>query len=295
MMRLTCAIAAAALLILGLSGPAEATSLKAGPASFILHNVTPGKLYDVYAMTGLRLTITNDDDESETWVLSTHRPSEGGHWEKGYGEIPDPKWCLFDRTEITVPPKTDGNVNFFLKIPDDEQYYNQHWIVTLNISGKPVKGTSVALAVNIRGQIETESKADVKARPAGALGMRPSLVEFERMTPGGTAEAQVELYNNSPGDRTYTLSSLLADSTVDRTVYFTEGYSQIPDAAWITHENTVAIKQGQSAVIRLGLRVPDDPANLGKKWEELLLITPDDGLPEFVRIQVQTAEGPKKS
>ena len=86
----------------GLVGRVGAASLKVAPARFILHDVKPGKLYDIYAATGLRITIYNDDDTTRTWLLSTHRPSERGKWEKGYGEIPDPRWCWFEKNEITV-------------------------------------------------------------------------------------------------------------------------------------------------------------------------------------------------
>ena len=44
-------------------------------------------------------------------------------------------------------------------------------------------------------------------------------------------------------------------------------------------------------MLRLKLNVPDDPAHYGKKWEDMVLIQPDNGLPEFVRVQVETRTG----
>src|ERR1035437_3652423 len=90
------------------SGRLEAASLKVGPAGFIIHNVVPGKAYDVYKATGLQLTIYNDDTVAKTYLLSAHRPSEGGTWEKGYLEIPDPKWCWFDQNEIIVEANSNA-------------------------------------------------------------------------------------------------------------------------------------------------------------------------------------------
>ena len=163
-------------------GAPYAASLKVAPAQFIVHDVEPGKAYDIYAETGLRLSVYNDDDVARTWVLTTHRPSERGRWERGYGEIPDAKWCWFDRTEITVGANSRGYAHLFLRIPEEEQFYNQHWVVTLSIRGKG--GTSfIGLGIDVRMQIETKSKTGSKVPPYGALGLQPSAVQFDTVAP----------------------------------------------------------------------------------------------------------------
>ena len=55
---------------------------------------------------------------------------------------------------------------------------------------------------------------------------------------------------------------------------------------------TVHIEPGGTSALRLKLNVPDDPAHYDKKWEDMVLIQPDKGLPEFVRVQVETRTGP---
>ena len=147
--------------------PSQGASLKVSPAKFILHDVVPGKLYDIHKETGLRLTIYNDTDTVRTWSLSTHRPSERGRWEKGYGEIPNPEWCWFENDEVAVPPNGKAYAHFYVKIPDDEKYLNQHWVCTLSVGSKP-STAGIAVAVDVRARIETKSKA----QPAGATGRR---------------------------------------------------------------------------------------------------------------------------
>jgi len=302
------AMLALSLFFLGWHGWGQAASLRVAPARFIVHNMEPGRLYDVYKETGLRLTIYNDDDTSRTWVLSTHRPSERGRWETGYAEIPDPGWCWFDKSEVTVAAKSAGHAHLYLKIPKEEKYFNQHWVVTLGVGGKPGRG-GISLAVDVRVQIETKSKADTKAKPDGALGLKPSMVRFEDATPGENVEARVVLYNNDDTTHTYTTASLFENAEIERKAYLTHSYEAIPDPAWIGmtgsvgREKKVRIEPGGSAVLGLRLQVPGagpDPTgarsarvHFGKKWEDILLIQPDKGLPGFVRVQVQTRDGPK--
>ena len=277
---------------MGSLGQPEAASLKVAPARFIVHNVKPGNLYDIYAETGLRLTIYNDDEVSRTWLLSTHRPSERGRWEKGYAEIPDARWCWFEKNEITVEAKSKAYANLYLKIPDEEKYYNQHWIVTLGVGGNSGR-PGISLAVDIRVQIETKSNADVNASPHGLIGLKPSMIRFEQVTPGRSENAQVVLYNNDETEHDYTIISLFEDSQTEKGTYLTHSYKAIPNTAWVSGKKKIWISPGGSVALHLELKVPADAANFSKKWEDILLIQPDEGPARFVRVQILTQEKAK--
>jgi hypothetical protein len=270
----------------------EAASLKVSPGRFLIHNVKPGRLYDVYRETGLRLTIYNDDSATRTWILSVHRPSERGKWEKGYAEIPNAKWCWFDRGEVTMGPRSKAYANLFLKIPDEEKYLNQHWVVTLGVEGKPGRA-GISLAVDIRAQIETVSVGKLEARPYGLLGLKPSMVELADMVPGTGRKGQVALYNNDVTTHTYMMTSLFEDKGIEHKAYLTQSYDPIPDFRWISRENSIQIGPNGAANLSLGLQIPDAAAYFGQKWEEILLILPDQGLPGFVRVQIRTRDKAK--
>ena len=278
--------------LLTVASRTEAASLKVAPARFIVHNVEPGTLYDIYGETGLRLTVYNDDDVSRTWVLSTHRPSERGHWEKGYAEIPDARWCWFDHDEITVEPNGKVYAHLFLRVPGEEKYYNQHWVVTLGVDGKP-GGGGIALAADVRAQIETKSKADGTVKPDGPLGLTPSIIRFEDVAPGSSMKGEVVLHNNTQRPHDYAISALLDMPNIERKTYLTHSYAALPETRWLAHKAKLRIKPGASAVMGLTLKIPDEAAHFGKKWEALLLIRPDDGRAGFVRVQVETKEQPK--
>lgn len=270
----------------------EAASLKVAPARFIVHNVAPGKLYDIYRETGLRLTIFNDDDVSRTWLVSAYRPSERGSWEKGYAEIPDAKWCWFDNNEVTVEPNGKAYAQLFLNVPEDEKYFNQHWVVTLGVDGKPGRG-GIALAADVRVQIETKSKADVAGPPDGPLGVVPASLRFEDIVPGQAADVKATIFNNSAVVHDYDLLPLFSLPDIERATYLTQSYEAVPDAKWLTYESRVHIEPGRSADLAVHVTIPGDAAFLGKKWEELLLIQPDNAPAGFVRVQILTKEKSK--
>jgi len=275
-------------LIVAVGNRPQAASLKVAPARFIIHNVEPGRLYDISQETGLGLTIFNDDPATATWLLTTHRPSERGRWEKGYSEIPDSRWFWFEKSSITIGPHNKGCAKMYLQIPAGEQYYNQHWVVTLGIGSPPGPG-GIALAVDVRAQIETKSKADVTVRPHGPLGLRPTAVCFAEARPGGTERAEAVVHNNSETTRTYTITSLQEHGELESKVYLSQSHKAIPDRRWIEYEKTLCIPPGGSGVLPLALNLPRDVV-AGKNWEDVLFVQPDEGLAGFLRVQVRTVK-----
>ncbi len=276
------AVLAAALL--GVVAQVEAASLKVSPARFIVHDVHPGVQYDIYKETGLRITVFNDDDTERAWLLSVHRPSERGTWERGYAEIPDASWCWFDRSEVTVPPKGIAYAHLFLRVPEEEKFLNQRWVVTLGVDGKPGAG-GIALAADIRVQIETKSAADVKQEPDGPLGTVPSILQLEGMTPGALEKKSVTLYNNDTKAHSYTITPLFSDPAIEQSVYLTHSFETLPDPKWITFPEKISIAPGHTGTLDLEVWVPNGAAHSGKKWESVLLIQPDEGRAGFVRVR----------
>ncbi len=266
---------------------AEAASLKVSPAQFMVQDVEPGKLYDIYAETGLRLTVFNEDDAARTWRLSTHRPSERGRWEKGYAEIPDATWCWFGENEIALSPNSAGFGHVFLRIPDDEQYYNQHWIVTLNVAGQS-GGLGLGLAVDIRMQIETKSKNDLTSPPHGPLALEPAALLFEDVQPGIPHRASVRLHNNDSVSRTYAIGSLFLDKKHEAKTYLTQSYQLLPSHEWLKHDTSLAVEPGSARSLELTLKIPEEAAHFGRKWEDCILVQPDEGRAGFVRVRIET-------
>lgn len=280
-------------LLSGAGGMSHAASLKVSPARFIVHDVAPGVEYDVYQETGLRITIYNDDDTPRTWIVSTHRPSERGQWERGYTEIPDAAWCWFDRNEITVQPGDKAFAHLFIKVPPGAKYNNQHWVVTLGIDGAP-GAAGLALAADVRVQIETKSVSEPGERPDGFLGLAPSIVAFDSVDPGSRLAGAFNLYNNDSKPHRYAIASLYDDASIDPKVYATSTYTPLSDLSWLTFIREIEIGPGGSGAVNLELMVPEGATPAGTRHEAILLVKPDTGPPGFVRVRA-VIEGPAET
>jgi hypothetical protein len=216
-----------------------------------------------------------------------HRPSECGKWEKGYLEIPDPKWCWFDSNEITIAANSKGYANLYLKIPDEEKYYNQHWIVTLGITGKPGPGGGgIALAINIRVQIETGSRTDLKGKPDGLIGVVPATITLK------DGKGEVAIFNNSDTTQTYKIYPLAEKEKLERT-YLSAGFKPLPETKWLkinptwfgTNSPTLKIPPGGSKTFRVELLTPQSERRPGEKWESIIFIEGKENT-GFLRVQI---------
>ena len=268
------------------SSRVEAASLKVSPAGFIIHNVVPGRTYDVYAETGLQLSIYNDDKVAHTYSLSTHRPSEGGRWEKGYLEIPEAQWCRFEHDEITIGAFSNGYARCFLLIPDEERYYNQHWVVTMGVADKPGLG-GIGVAVDIRAQIETQSRTRLRSgHPDGLMGIVPSTLVLSP-----TEKGEVVVFNNGTTSETYKIYAL-ADKSKWRT-YMAAGFLALPDADWLDLGVTsLTIPAGGKSPLSITAALPEAVRKSADRYEAIILVE-GKGATGFLRVRIMESDAKK--
>jgi len=270
----------------------DAASLKVSPGGFMVQNISPGKTYNLQETTKIKLSIFNDDTSTHTYALTVHKPSAVGNWEKGYLEIPDPAWCWFSPNDVTICPQKVGYGNLFFKIPDRESYYNQRWVATIGILGKQEQGIGFGLGIYVRVQIETEPKAKTTEPPDGLIGLRPSLVSFDNIPPGGTHTQNLTIFNNDSEKRSFNITSLSKYPDIKSSTYLTSSYSQIPDPAWISLDrNKLTIDPQDSKVLTIKISIPKDGNLSDKKWEEILFVEPENGRSLFIRVRITTAKG----
>lgn len=278
---------------------AEEASLEPGsiglsvePGGLLIQHVEPGETYDFAQKAGIALKISNRNRSERIYRLSTHRPSEIGNrkWLEGYTEIPDPSWFWFERDEVSVGPDGDAYVKMYVKVPEGDEYANQHWVVSIAVEGKAQSGEMLALAAYPRYQIETASSIESDSIPVGPLGMKPSILSFEGVPLGVRQSGSITLYNSDAASHQYSVSikTVPVDPTREQIVA-SPGYDWIPEPKWITLGGSeLTIDAGQRAAIEVNLVVADKAQFHGQKWEALLWIEPDEGLPRFARIQIET-------
>ena len=280
------------------------------PGGILIQKVEPGETYDLYEKSGVALIIENKDENPHTYTIDTFKPSHVGNkkWLEGYSQIPDPAWFWLESSEVTVEAQSRKNVRMFLKIPDEEKYYNQHWTVSLGVRGKPEAGNMLSLAVYPRYQIETESKTGLKERPDGLTGIEPATLVFENVPLGKKQKKKIKMYNNDTIKHYYTLTSKIIEVDPTREQIGTSpGYAWIPNRKWLKpgsnlkniftslflRKRRVKILPNEDKELAVAVKIPKKKEHYQKKWEALIFIEPDEGRSSFVRVQIETEKIPE--
>ena len=298
------------LLLVFSQGIVLAAGITIEPGQILIQNVPPGTSYDIFEKTGIKLKVINQDTVVHTYAITIAKPSKvsTGTWLKGYLEIPDPSWFYLEKNELTIGPNDTGYVKMYLKIPNEEKYYNQHWVVAIPIEGKPGKGqVEIMLALYPQFLIETESKVSVGEKPDGLVGLEPSIVLLKDALLGKITKAKVTIYNNDKVAHTYRLNAIapkLISETKKQEISPSPGYSWLPDVKWVRPKpgnilgifspvKTVTVKAGKNAIFPIEVVVPRNDSYYGQKWEVILMAEPEKGealagQAGFVRLRIET-------
>lgn len=255
------------------------TGLSVEPGSLFIQHVTLGRAYNLYHDLNVPLVIRHKGDNPRIYCLSTYKPSEIGKLVEGYSDIFDPSWLWFDKNEVSIPPNGSATVQMYLRVPDEERFYNQHWTVAIKVETKLEPGEMLALGVVSRIHIETEIKEGIKEKPVGLLGFDHSRVKIEGK--GG----EVRIFNNDKKKHQYHFQVFVPPTdTKHEQISLSPGFNWIPDIGWIkVNHQKIRIGQGKARKIKLQF---SPPAGEVKPWEALLMVHSDEGSAGFVRIQI---------
>jgi hypothetical protein len=266
--------------------------LSVEPGWLLIRNVPVGQLYDVDYWTKTRFKVRNSSDKPRCYRLKADKPEKVGvKVLKGYAGIPDPAWFWFENKEVPTPANGAEETKMFACIPNEEKYCNQKWAVGIDVEGKPEAGEGLALAVSPVFYIETEARSDVKEKPAGFLGLAPATIALENSALGQCAGvARIKVYNNDSWPHRYKVSSIVPSAAPGRqAIGVSSGFSWIPDRAWLKPDvSDLAIGAGEMKEIVLDLNIPENTAFLYQCWEGLIFVESEEGLANFVRVQIKT-------
>lgn len=279
------------IFILGTHLPAFGIGIKVWPGSMIIQNSPLGEIYDLDKEKGIKLKITNEDEIAHTYSITAYQPSNiGSEGAIGYLDIPNPEWLYFEKSEIKIGANSEGETKMYLKVPQEDKYYNQHWVVSVGVETKPEAGGMFVLACYPRFLIETQSKEDLTEKPYGSIAFAPSVVIFDAVQYGSLKKAKIKIYNNDIIKHSYKIEPLDRDSeAAKRWISLSSGYNWIPESKWITPgEAEITIPPQKNYELTVTLDIPKQEDNYGRKWEEIFLVTPDMGKTGFFRVQINT-------
>jgi hypothetical protein len=273
-------------------GKKEEMGLSVEPGGLLIQKVPVGQLYDMDYWIKKRFKIYNQSDRPRRYIIKVDKPVKiGVKVLKGYTQIPDPSWFWFEKNEVLVPAKGVEEVKMFLRIPNEEKYCNQKWAVGIDVEGKPETEERLVLAVSPVFYIETEGRSEVKERPAGFLGLVPGIVALENVALGRSKGiSKIKIYNNDTQPHRYKIGSIIPYAEQGKQVITpSPNFSWIPKREWLqTNRGTIKIGPDEQREIILDLDIPKKKEFLNQRWEGILFVESEEGLANFVRIQIKT-------
>lgn len=273
------------LVIIGICPISYAGGIRVSPGAFCLQGMDIGQDADL----GVDLVISNLGDTEDTFTARPIKPSQAKNkWLKGYSEIPDASWLYFKEDRVKIGPNSEGKLRMHLKVPEEERYLNQHWMVYVEVT---TEGTDKMFKVGVKPNymIETTSKKKIKERPYSVLGLAPTVVKATEVKEGKKEEVKFKIYNNDEKVHTYTLTSYIPEASEARQdISLTPGYEWVKDPGWVTPGKAkVKVKPGKTKEVALNVLVPKGLEYQDLGWEGIVFVEPDEGLSRFVRVQIE--------
>lgn len=276
----------------GIAQEKREIGLSVEPGGLLIQRVPIGQLYDMDYWIKMRFKVYNGSDKPRRYGIKVDKPHKiGAKILKGYSSIPEPAWFWFEKNEVLVPANSIEEVKMFLRIPDEEKYCNQKWAVGIEVEGKPEAEERIVLAVSPVFHIETEARSEVKERPAGLLGLVPGIVILENVSLGrNRAIAKIKVYNNDGLAHLYKINSIIPFAEPGRQVITpSPGFSWIPKKEWLKPTKTLLkIGPNEEREITLDLNIPKAKDYLNQRWEGIIFFESEEGLANFVRVQIKT-------
>jgi len=273
-------------------GEKEEMGLSVEPGGLVIQKVPIGQLYDMDSSIKMRFKISNQSDKPRCYAIKVDKPIKVGvKVLKGYMQIPDPSWFWFEKNEALVPANQGEEIKMFLRIPNEEKYCNQKWAVGIDVEGRPEAEERLVLAVSPVFYIETESRSEVKEKPAGFLGLVPGIVALENVALGRSKGiSKIRIYNNDTQPHRYKISSIIPHGEPGSQVIIpSPNFSWIPKKEWLqTDRGTVKIGSDEQKEIILDLDIPKKKEFLNQRWEGIVFFVSEEGIANFVRIQIKT-------
>ena len=253
------------------------------PASFCIEKFDIGQNTDL----GIDFVISDVQNIGPINLKSKEVPHD--RILKGYQPIPDPSWFYFLTSQIVPDKNGFAKARMFLRVPKEEQYYNQHWMVA--VTANPPRVGMFSLALTGFYMIETTSKTNIKTKPYGLLGLVPSRLTINQMIPEKIKHASFKIYNNDQILHTYQLSVHTFGVSLYKALRISQapGYEWIKQSNWIKpRDNKVIVKSGEVKEVLLDIQIPKGVSYSDEGWEGILMVTSTEsnGPSGFIRILI---------
>jgi hypothetical protein len=234
------------------------------PASFCLEKFDIGMNTDL----GIDLVLSNVSNLGPI-DLVVRKPDQNRIL-KGYQPIPDASWFYFLNPQIVPGKDGSAKARMFFKVPNDQKYLNQHWVV--HVAASPPKVGIFSMDLVGIYMIETRASANIKIPPYGPLGVVPSRLH---MVSGNNKSGKFVIYNNEQKPQTYNISVKTFDTSLYTKLQISQapGFEWIKDEKWISlSSEKITIKKQSSKELGVEVNIPKGQKYANEGWEAIIMV-----------------------
>lgn len=267
------------------------TRMRVKPPTILLQEAPVGETYGFDLRRGQQITI-GPMPSDRFFKLNVEPASVGGSNATGYVDFPEPAWFQLEKDSVFVPANTEEKVKMWLDIPEDEGFYNHHWL--LGIALNPISGPGARQQIQVGAyllyRIETEAKADVVPTCAeGEIVSAPSMVIFDDVKPGEEVTKVARLFCGNQKSQLASVYPLDPTSPVAQlTILGTPGFPRLQNPEWLDYPEEVVIPGVDEPGSPFPITVKIPRGEQIRHFEEILMIESENCRPAFIRILVNT-------
>ena len=130
------------------------SGLEVDPGEFNIRDVPLGKELAVSELgeDNMKLSIKNKSGSDYIYTIDIFPTLKTvTNLKKGYTDIPDTSWIWPEKEEVLVPGNSAKEVELYLNIPDQEEYYNQKYQAVIEVKNKKNRPEEIfVLACQVR-------------------------------------------------------------------------------------------------------------------------------------------------
>ncbi|MFP4460336.1 MAG: hypothetical protein ACLFSQ_12205 [Candidatus Zixiibacteriota bacterium] len=275
------------ILLIVIVGIGFGIGIKISPATIVATDIPPGEVIDIYKEYGHIIRVFGAPS-NVTYHIEPIKPSEANTKITGYVDIHNPDWFWTEIDTLLVPgPETSVTDNpMYIKFPDNDQWYNRHYLVGVSVSPISKEGMgSLVLGAFLQFRLETEAKAGVVPTvfEENEYVFVPSAIELGEIERGKEYINKVEIYTGLYYNHDITLEPLDPESPVGKiTILPTPGYKRVHDSTWVFYDNNYDISSKKPAEAYISVYIPKRTPQ--GRYEELIFLESSVGN-AFLRIR----------
>lgn len=265
------------ILVFVAAAGAQAGGLSTQLGEVVIENLQVGQTYNLKQLANLRLTVTNDCDDTVALKMDILLP-DSSQLKGGAKRLPDTSWVRLSQDSFILGPSEKASSDIVLSIPNDDQFLGQKfqvaiWSHTVNFGSK---GMLIGYGLESRVIFTTDTvrakKGEfVKSSNASVdLALEPEAIYLDDVELGTTYDLEIgkrqvlSITNRSDKAQTFRLQSLKVSNSATT---LTEGYEDAPDASYLRFsENEFALPPHGTKEVKVYLYFPRLMEYSGKRF-----------------------------